>query len=195
MLTDNLDPGALFMESASHDVDAVIKNWKKIQELYPSWSLLKGARVLDLASGSYYSRSPNVQYYPHFARFCAINGAEVTAVDIVPQSDYDKMLFTAVRADIILLTRERRLFEVPKLKGKLFDIIHSSSFVGSNPAPSVQRQIGGLSGLAIFEQKLLDECAKMIADGGIIDLGLLGDGSGRLIHRMVGGKLIPETNG
>src|SRR5476651_2626261 len=66
--------------NGAYQVDRVISRWS--QTHIPNWSVLNGAAVLDIASGSAHrwasrAYSPD----PHFARFCAVSGADVTVID------------------------------------------------------------------------------------------------------------------
>ncbi len=171
-------------------LDLMIRKWKRIDEQSPSWSLLEGARVLDIASGSCNNNYVFSRWDPHFSRFCAVNGAEVVAIDIRAQSDLDKLLFTTVQADLIPLVQQGRLAEVAELKGKKFDIIHSGSFVGFNPAPDLEWRLGGRDALRQFEKQLSYLCVQLLAEGGVISLDIRDRHYNRVIQKMVNGKLV-----
>lgn len=185
--------GGELIVCATGDLDFLLNRWLHTDGNFPSWTQLNGVRVLDLAAGSCHTKHADLTYYPHFSRLCAVNGAEVVAIDIKPQSDYDKMLFKSIRADIARLVQEGQLSEISELSGKTFDIIHSSSFVGWNPDPALEHQLSYMRmELAEFEEKLILECLKLLAEGGVMSLDANPVGKGRICFRKVNGKLEKE---
>ncbi len=185
-----------FAANAAYDMDRVIREWIKIDERRPSWFKISGARVLELGSGSLHAVSRSrieTIYYPHFARFAAMNGAQVTAVGIVGQSLWDQTMFTGIKADLIPLVMNEKLSKLFE-HVKKFDIIHSGSFVGDALDPSLQRNLESARIYKDdFEERLVEESAKILAEGGIIDHRLFPEhGTGIRGYRMVSGELQEE---
>ena len=135
------------------------------------WSELRGKKVLDLASGSVFSKASFGAWNPHFSRLCAVNGARVVAMDINPQGPYDEKLFTGIKADIVDLVVNIGLPNHPGLQEASFDVIHSQQFVGGDPQPEV---LSYLKSLGIdkegFENKLLEQCGALLTEGGIMTI-------------------------
>src|SRR5581483_7559848 len=91
-------PNEFYLITAGADLDDILERWGK----QGNWDqVLKGKRVLDLGAGSVNSRYQGRDWTPDFARLCAVNGAQVTAVDINPQGPEDKQLFTEFQADLV----------------------------------------------------------------------------------------------
>lgn len=178
--------------TAGQRLDAVVAKWKGLPQYSPTdWSLLHGARVLDIASGSYLSDLVGMTYYPHFARLCAVNGAQVTALDIEAQSITDLMLFQGVKVDLIPLIIEERLSSLPQLQDRKFDIINCSNFVGRTPLRNLvyelrRRRVNLLS----FEWSLLSQCFELIAEGGLISLQLEDSNMREVYHQKVDGTMM-----
>lgn len=130
------------------------------------WSVLEGKKVLDLASGSEHGN-----FYPWLSRLCAVFGADVTAVDLLPQGDTDTSKFTSVQADVIETVLGSGLGSIPALSGNTFDLIISSRFVGFNPERGVVRKIThrGIS-MSNFKDMLQDQATQLLAPGGYIDV-------------------------
>lgn len=149
-------------DSASSYLSDIVRKWKGPKV---SWSMLKGARVLDLGSGS------SEGHRPHFARLCAINGARVMAIDVNPQSKVDQELFDSIAANLVDVVLDRGLKNLPALKGSEFDIINSTNFVFFNFAPGLD---GDLSRRGIemkqFEEMLFAQTCEVLAVDGIMTL-------------------------
>ncbi len=154
------------------------------------WDELRGKRVLDLGAGSIHSGSFLKRYPPCFARICAINGAEVIAIDIHPQGEVDNQLFTGVRADLVEVVFGKGLQHHPALKDKKFDLIHSSDFVGLNSSPDLDRQLLNENMfIDIFERRLLFQCAILLAEGGIMTLDIRGEHLLPIFYRKTNGEI------
>lgn len=136
------------------------------------WSVLNGTRVLDLASGSGYSRDlSGGMWYPQFARLCAINGADVVAIDFYPQRGLDQKLFTWADADLVNVVLGKGLRSVPVLAGREFDLIYSENFVGVNPYQDlVDRLVHKGIMMRDFEKALLNQAGELLAEGGLLSL-------------------------
>jgi SAM-dependent methyltransferase len=154
--------------AAGANITSLLTAWKGQRD--PAWSLLKGAKVLDLGSGANLMRQEG--YPPHFARLCAMNGAEVVAIDVRDQSPWDLRLFDGVKADIAQLVASHRLTTLPNLDGKKFDLINSHGLVGSNPAEGMVTAI--LQNELIlheFEDKLKTQLEEVLNEQGVMMLG------------------------
>lgn len=136
------------------------------------WSVLKGKRVLDLASGSGYSRDlSGCIWYPQFARLCAINGADVVAVDFYPQRGLDQKLFTWADADLVNVVLGKGLKSMPVLAGREFDLIYSENFVGVNYFQDLfDRLVHKGIRMRDFEKALLNQAGELLAEGGLLSL-------------------------
>lgn len=160
--TGNLDPSIKFWAAAAGlNLENLMKKWKGKD----SWGELQGKRVLDLASGS----TKDSKYKPYFARLCAFNGADVTVVDINPQSESDPRI-SGVTADIISAVMGKRLAEL--LDFKKYDVIHSFSFIGFNPPLEVLKRLDELKVAdEDFERELFTQAFDLLEEGGVISLG------------------------
>lgn len=150
----------------SHGIvlDTMIRKWRGRQE---SWEVLKGRRVLDIGSGSAIGKE--FVWHPYFARLCAVNGAKVTALDISPQSDLDAELFHGITVDLIPIVVEGRLAEI--LDEREYDFIHSSEFVGVNPAGELQvLEMNSSFSVRDFEGRLFAQCSALLSEGGVMCL-------------------------
>lgn len=177
---------------AAGDIDTLVSKWNGVDEKFPSWFPLREARVLDIAAGSVYTTEHvGFRYDPHFSRLCAINGAEVVAIDIKIQSESDKMLFRSIEADLIPLVLEEKLSELEGLQGQQFDIIHSNDFAGRNPDPRLYTRLGDK--LVLFRHRLISECAKLLAEGGVMSLDTVDRLHRPVIYRMLNGRLEMES--
>ena len=157
--------------NVARNIDRIINEYYQTDQRSPQWSVLKGLRVLDIGSGSMNSASQFMIYYPQFARLCAMNGAKVTAIDNVKQSSFDHTLFREIVTDVIPSVNEGRFSQVTGLAGEEFDIINSRYFVGWNPDPHVYNRLhNSFKGLAAFESALIEECGKITAENGVVDL-------------------------
>lgn len=157
--------------STAFYLEDLLRNWKGRGT---PWSTLKDKRVLDLGAGSIYSRDLFGDiWYPHFARLCAVNGAEVIAIDVAPQGPVDKELFTEVRADLVDVILNEGLPHHPALVGREFDVIFSKSTIGFTFAPRIQFR---LENDGIHPQELqmraLEQCSVLLAEGGIMNLDI-----------------------
>jgi len=199
------------MNASAYAIKEVLSRWKKLEieqiEDLKDWrNILKGVRILDIGSGSVNSNYRDLDgfyryYMPYFAEIAAINGAEVTAVDIKPQAEYHQKLFTGIQADIVEQVTDGNLAAIPGLKGKKFDIIASRNFVGVNNTPELDHLLllddhiyrirGELVVIDDFEAKLVQQLEPLLAEGGIIDLGQRRDGKW-IFYRKVNGELIEE---
>lgn len=186
-------PNNEFLVCAVGDLDFLLNRLLRIDESCPSWRQLEGVRVLDLAAGSCNTHYSGATYEPHFSRLCAVNGAEVVAIDIRKQSEHDKMLFQPIEADLVQLVQEGQLAEIPELSGRRFDIIHSSAFVGWNPDPQLEGRLGTRTEIAMFEEKLILECTKLLAEGGVMSHDDNPIWKGRVSYRKINGSLITEV--
>lgn len=139
------------------------------------WSVIKGVSILDLASGS--ALTKNLRWsrnYPSFSRLCALLGANVTAVDIVDQSQFDQKLFKCVKLDLVeVILKGGGLDQHPEFKSRKFDIIHSLNFIGSNPDPGLLRELASLYWFPYrgFEDSLTKQAASLLEEGGVMFLG------------------------
>jgi len=110
---DLITPGVM---RAGGIINGIVKAWKSAED----WGVLKGARFLELEAGS-----RNGKNKPYSAELAAVNGAQVIAIDELPQTDIDQKLFTDIQADVIDLVYKGKLANHPDLKGKKFDIINA----------------------------------------------------------------------
>jgi hypothetical protein len=147
----------------------LITKWKHTDD----WSVLNHKRVLDLGSGSSLYRLVNVAYHPHFARFCAYNGADVIALDILPQVGIDRAMFSWDQVDLLQVVMAGKLSRLPILQGQTFDVIHSQSFIGSGVCPKLLDQLdqSGVDVLS-FQERCFKQVIPMLAEGGIMTLGV-----------------------
>lgn len=160
------------------------------------WSVLKDMRVLDLASGSGASKNRvGTVWYPHFARFCAINGAKVVAVDINPQQGLDRELFAWAQADLFEAVMNNRLASLPILRGREFDLIHSCAFAGVAPACELEDQCK-LAEVTIreFETSMLRQVGVLLAENGTMTIGGLDDEGCALLYIKDGDRIIPRSS-
>jgi len=156
--------------TASQNLDHLLLRWEGYDT---TWAELKGKKVLELASGSIFSRNFLCTYYPHFSRLCSLNGADVIAMDINPQGKLDQQLFTGVKVDIINLVMEGGLHNHPLLSKATFDIINSTNFVGWNMLPDVEDYLRSTTPRITreeFENKLLKQCAELLSEEGIMTI-------------------------
>lgn len=166
----NIKPGEDGWAQALY-LDELIRVWGKNNK---DWkTALKGKKVLDIAAGSAYSKDGTGHiWYPHFSRICAVNGADVTAIDINEQKGFDETLFKSIRGEIISMVTGEGLPQHPILQGQKFDIIYSNNFVGSNISPWLQ---DGLHNKGItyddFFSKLKQQSESILAEGGVLRLG------------------------
>jgi hypothetical protein len=111
-------------------------------------------------------------YYPHFSRLCAINGANVVAVDASSQRGLDEAMFTWAAADLIKVVLGQGLRSLPVLQGKEFDVVHSSDFVGFNPCPTLWSQLFN-HGTRVdeFEKLFFQQAGELLTEGGVMYLG------------------------
>jgi SAM-dependent methyltransferase len=160
--TSHLPPDIRFWAAgAGLDLENLMRRWKEKD----SWGQLQGKRVLDLASGS----TNDPKFKPFFARLCAFNGADVTVVDINPQSESDPKI-SGVTADIIAAVVEGKLTEL--LGFKKFDVIHSSSFIGFNPPMEVLQKLDELKiAEEDFEKEFFNQTFDLLEEGGALSLG------------------------
>lgn len=128
-------------------------------------------------------------WYPHFARLCAINGANVTAVDITPQGGYDTRLFTATSTDLVSAVIADNLPSLPEIADHQFDIIHSSNFVGNMPHYIMMQLIRLGVGIKEFEGRFFNQAGKLLAEEGIMSLDLRDQGK-LIYHTKKEGKLV-----
>lgn len=151
-------------------LELILRRWKGYGT---PWSVLQGMRVLDLAAGSRYSRDFfGDAWYPQFARLCALNGAEVLAIDINPQGGFDKELFTWVSADLVAVVVNGGLQSLPELQGKKFDLINSANFIGHNFCPELPNYLARHRvRMSDFEKYLADQAGELLAEGGAMYLG------------------------
>lgn len=149
-------------------LDLLLIRWKGLNT---QWSKLRGKRVLEIASGSASGKTASGDWYPHFARLCAINGADVVALDARPQVGIDRILFTSEVVDLVDAVLSRGLPSLPVLEGRKFDLIHSANFIGRNCLPQLPEQLS-LKGVSLTEysQALHDQAGSLLADGGIMNL-------------------------
>ena len=154
--------------NASMDIDNILTAWKG---LLTPWTILNGLSVLDLASGSADNHDMFTTRYPHFSRLCAINGADVVAIDANPQSGFDETMFSWAQADLVNAVLGEGLKSLPILQGREFDIIYSADFVGVNPCPELPRQLArhGI-GRAEFEKAFLQQAGELLTEGGVMSL-------------------------
>lgn len=144
---------------------------------------VKKLKVLDLGCGSgKYTLRDSDSWPPAFALLCAQQEAQVVAVDQYSQHpEHLHPQITYVRADILEAIQRGQLSQLPELRDGDFKIIHSSNFVGHNYDPNlgltrVKRQA--------LEQQLILQLRPLLADGGIMDLGLRDNNDRRvIIHR------------
>ena len=178
--TEGLPEGAkINIDSVGFNLEFLIKKWKGKEN---SWGELKGKKVLDLGSGSALG---DPEWQPYFARLCANNGASVTAVDIRHQAESDAKLFKAIIADMIPYVMQGNLRDL--VGEEKYDVIHSSEFVGVNPAAELQLMAYESNfPLDDFEKKLFNQCIDLLAEGGIIFL----DQSGGFYYTKKEGKLL-----
>lgn len=157
------------------------------------WSVLNGVKVLDLASGSGYSHGIfGDMWYPQFSRLCALNGADVVAIDANPQRGHDKTLFAWVKADLVDVVLKQGLQSLPILKGKRFDLINSENFIGVNPYPSVRYKLAHyLMNMEEFERSFTNQAGELLAEGGIMSLNTKDKHYNRLIYTRSKDGIIP----
>lgn len=158
-------------DAAASALDYILGKWKGFDA---PWSELQGKRVLDLAAGSA-SITPSGVWYPHFSRLCAINGADVTAIDLNPQSGLDKTMFTWASENLVDVVLNGGLQGLQILQGKEFDLIHSANFIGFNFSPQLHDQLmlRGLSRCG-FEEAFQDQARRLLTDGGVMSLSRSG---------------------
>lgn len=154
---------------AASSLQGILDIWKGPNT---PWSVLKGKRVLDLASGSGYSRDlSGCIWYPQFARLCAINGADVVAIDFYPQRGLDQKLFTSADADLVNVVLGTGLKSMPVLAGREFDLIYSENFVGVNYYQDLFNRLT-YKGIRMrdFEKAFLNQAGELLAEGGLLSL-------------------------
>ncbi len=159
---------------AGEDLNRLLQLWWAKPMV--NWSALEGKSVLDLASGSALNKEKRLSghiWYPHFARLCAVNGADVTVVDKYLQGEIDRELITEVQIDLVEYVIHDELSNHPALRNRTFDIIHSANFIGPRADPGLANAIrsntGGMPQRA-FEMLMLKQCVPLLAPGGILDL-------------------------
>jgi hypothetical protein len=157
------------VDSSAIILTDILKAWKGVGA---SWQELKGLRVLDLASGSGNSHDGYGTWYPHFSRLCAINGANVVAIDVNPQRGLDETMFAWAQEDLVDVVLNGGLKSMPILQEKEFDIIHSANFVGTNFFPELPTQLSqhGVS-MPDFEKTFAQQAKALLTEGGVIFLG------------------------
>lgn len=169
LIEEKLDNFGTNPSTAASDLDYILKEWKGIGT---TWSVLKRMWVLDLASGSGNSYDMFGCWYPHFSRLCAINKANVVAIDKNPQTGLDKIMFTWVVADLVMVVLEQRLNSLPTVRGKKFDLIYSSSFAGDNFCPELIQQLAVREvKLKEFKKAFLQQAGEVLAEDGVMFLG------------------------
>lgn len=173
------------IEDAASHLDNIIKEWREDSSL----ETLEGARILDIGSGTAETDDSGHLWWPYFAEIAAVNGAEVTALDIRQQTEFHQRLFTGIQMDIAELVINGELAEHTALQGKEFDIIAAKNFVGSNPAPEIDRLVRDELGVSLdnFQAALVEQLKPLVAEGGIIDL------DGKTFYRRVSGEFREET--
>lgn len=186
--SQGIDVNHNWLMHAGATLDMLLWKWMGLHTL---WSELRGKHVLDIASGS--AGKNRARYHPHFARLCAVNGADVTVIDINAQGEVDNQLFTSIQADLVRVVTGPGLQNYPSLVGRSFDLIHSSRFVGANPEPSLDRQLSHRRDMSVeeFGVMLLTQCIPLLAEGGIMSLDMIRDHH-LVIYRKVNGE-IEET--
>lgn len=139
---------------------------------HPDWEQLRGIRVLDLAAGSIYSHdAANRCWIPAFSRLCAVNGADVVAIDKFPQGEGDAKLFRGLSADLVDMVMHKGLEDFlheASCDGR-FDLINSFAFIGANPFPGLRRALG--LNYDKFTQALRDQAFNLLNSGGVMTLG------------------------
>lgn len=159
---------SLPVTAAGQMLDYLLRQWRGSDA---TWAELRGKKILDLGSGSVYSRDIFDTFYPHFSRLCAVNGAKVVGIDVHSQSHQDEKLFTGIKTDIVGLVMEEGLHNHPALLGSSFDIIHSQNFVGWNAQPAVKDYLRSLGVTQEdFENRLLEQCGTLLSEGGIMTI-------------------------
>lgn len=167
-------------------LDLLLSAWKGPTT---TWEALKGTRVLDLGAGSgnsiYKGITGSYICYPQLARICAINGANVVAIDKQPQKGFDRELFEWAAADLVDAVLNHDLQNLPILQGRQFDIINSSNFLGANRDPFLQDQTWrkGRMLLEEFSEMLLSQAGKLLTEGGIMDLSMTDEKGSRCYTR------------
>lgn len=182
MLPIDLDNRSDIIRTARH-ISTILTIWKGEN----SWNQLKNMNILDLASGSVYSVGLLKDWLPHFARLCSVNGAKVFALDIEPQSRLDGSLFEWAEEDIVQAVMEKQLKNLESIKGRRFNLLNSTNFVGNNPAPGLLECLSG-SGINKneFEEELLRQSGEIIVEGGAVSL----DRSKNYLYVKTNGKLV-----
>lgn len=177
--TDQLDPKVRWIVlNAGLDLDLLMRKWRGID----SWADLWGKRVLDLASGS-----SDPEWPPTFARLCTFNGAYVTVVDIKPQNERDIKTFKSITADLVTAVTEGKLGEL--VGEEKYDIIHSSFFVGYNPAPELwMRTVSSKFSIEDFQKLMFCKAFDLLSEGGVISLGEKDSKGGFIVQTKKDGK-------
>lgn len=176
-----------FCGGAAIRLEHIVHTWKGPGA---PWSVLEGAQVLDLASGSVNYQLAGRTFSPDFARLCAVNGAHITAIDLKPQGNPDQQLFSWAAEDLVEAVMNESLASLPALQGKSFDLIHSSGFVGNNFSPDLTWQLSRYRiGLTDFEKLFVRQAGGLLAKKGIMRLGVA-DGVCREIYYTKWGKSI-----
>lgn len=171
----------------------ILETWKGRNT---SWSVLRGLRVLDLASGSGYTRYWFGDiWYPQFARLCAVNGADVVAIDSCPQCGLDQQLFTWAAEDLVAAVIDGGLGSLPVLQGRQFDLINSANFIGANSCPELPHQLSRYHvGFDDYEQRFVDQTAGLLVKGGVMSLDLWDKKLDHIIHTKENGALVRLPN-
>lgn len=142
---------------------------------------------MDIGSGSAIAKE--FVWHPYFARLCAVNGAKVTALDIRPQSDLDAELFHSIPVDLIPVVTEGRLAEI--LDEKEYDFIHSSEFVGVNPAGELLAlEMNSNFSVPDFEGRLFEQCSDLLAEGGVMYLDQVDEKGQGIYYTKKVGKIV-----
>ena len=177
------------IRDAESNLSKLLRRWKNRADVF---TVLEGSNILDLASGSEYYRDFFLQGWPpFFARLCAVNGANVIAIDICNQTELDQQLFACVKLDLIDAVMNSTLGNNPFLEGKNFDIIYCSNFVGGNPVPYLERDLVGV-GIKQegFERKLFSQCSNLLSEGGVMTLDLRDNQNWQKYHKKIKGQII-----
>lgn len=167
----------------------ILETWKGRNT---PWSVLRGLRVLDLASGSGYTRDWfGYIWYPQFARLCAVNGADVVAIDSNPQRGLDQQLFTWAAEDLVAAVMDGGLGNLPVLQGKKFDLIDSANFIGGNYCPELPQQLSRYNiGVDDYEQRFANQAGTLLSEGGVMSLDIWDKNFDRIIQTKRNGALV-----
>lgn len=162
-------------------LDTLVEIWRGRRK---PWTILKGAKVLDIGAG----------INPSFSYLCAVNGADVTAIDLFDYQGLDIKLFTPVKAEMVSLVMGNKFLSHPQINDRRFDLIHSRNFVGISWASELPKYLNKLKvSLEGFEEKLSNHCDDLLAEGGVSYLDRWHQLSPRIsyiYHKKVGGKIV-----